>query len=169
MANFPRSHVFYVIVVLLVAACVPNSGIMSTPTHQSEEQTARDALLNFFTLLNEGNYDKATGLYGGTYDNMRNNNLSVPETDLATLLLSACEINGIQCLKPKTITLEKATSSGDFLFQVEFQNQDGSLFVRGPCCGANPTDQPPQSSFDYEVTKDPQGQFLVMNMPPYVP
>ncbi|MCL4561011.1 MAG: hypothetical protein M1281_10390 [Chloroflexi bacterium] len=100
---------------------------------------------------------------------MRDNNPSISPNDLAALMRNACEINGYQCLNPKTINAKEPTTSGEFSFQVEFQNQDGSLFVRGPCCGANPTDEPPQSIFSYTVVTNRQDQFQVMDMPPYVP
>jgi hypothetical protein len=48
-------------------------------------------------------------------------------------------------------------------------SSDGSLFVLGPCCGANETEMPPVSQFEYKVTRDASGQFVVMDLPPYVP
>jgi hypothetical protein len=161
-----RYHALSVILALLMGACA----VPPLPAATSQdERTAHDILQTFFNLLNEGQYAEAVSLYGGPYDSMRDNNPSIPPADLVALMHNACDINGIQCLKPKSITLEKTTSSGEFLFRVEFQNQDGSLFIRGPCCGASPTDQPPQSVFLYTVVKTPQGHFQVMDMPPYVP
>jgi hypothetical protein len=161
-----RYHALSVILTLLLGACA----VTPLPAATSQdERTAHDVLQTFFNLLNEGQYAEAVSLYGGTYDTMRDNNPSITPADLIALMRNACEINGVQCLKPRSITIEKTASSGEFLFQVEFQNQDGSLFIRGPCCGANPTDQPPQSVFQYAVVKTPQGHFQVMDMPPYVP
>jgi hypothetical protein len=56
-----------------------------------------------------------------------------------------------------------------YVFDVEFNNPDGSLFVRGPCCGATETEMPPESQFEYTVTKNAEGKFVVLNTPPYVP
>jgi hypothetical protein len=160
-----RYHALSVILTLLLAACA----VTPPAATSQDERTAHDVLQTFFNLLNESQYAEAVSLYGGIYDTMRDNNPSIPPADLVALMRNACEINGVQCLKPRSITLEKTTSSGEFLFQVEFQNKDGSLFIRGPCCGASPTDQPPQSVFLYTVVKTPQGHFQVMDMPPYVP
>jgi len=164
-----RYNALSVIVTLLIGACVVTPATPLSSASSQDAQTAHDTLQTFFNLLNKGQYSEAVSLYGGTYETMRNNNPSIPPADLVALMRNACEINGIQCLKPRSITLEKTTSSGEYLFQVEFQNQDGSLFIRGPCCGASPTDQPPQSTFLYTVVKTPQEQFQVMDMPPYVP
>ena len=154
--------------VLLVAASLLAAACTASPSPQAERE-ARDTLERFFVLLNEGRYAEAVLMYGGPYDSMRDNNPSVPPADLATLMHNACEINGVKCLRPKTITLERTISEAEFLFLVEFQDEDGSLFVRGPCCGASPTDQPPEAVFSYTVAKSDEGNFLVMDMPPYVP
>jgi hypothetical protein len=134
-----------------------------------DDQLARETLEAFFTALHEGRYSDAVPLYGGPYDTMRDHNPSTAYNDLAALMRNACEINGAACLLPSTIAFQEVTPNAEFLFLVEFLNNDGTLFVRGPCCGASPTDQPPQSVFLYIVTRFPQGAFLVMEMPPYVP
>jgi hypothetical protein len=69
----------------------------------------------------------------------------------------------------KSISAKSNPSLDRFEYLVEFLNEDGSLFVRGPCCGGNATDDPPESSFLFTVVEDSQGKFLVMELPPYVP
>ena len=56
-----------------------------------------------------------------------------------------------------------------YIFHVEFSNSDGNLFVQGPCCGSNETEMPRVSQFEYKVTGNADGKFLVMKLHPYVP
>ncbi|MCI0551542.1 MAG: hypothetical protein L0287_11345, partial [Anaerolineae bacterium] len=73
-----------------------------------------------------------------------------------------------QCLLVRTATF-KILQGSTYIFQVEFNNADGTLFVRGPCCGANETEMPPVSQFEYRVSMTAPGKFTVMDLPPYVP
>jgi hypothetical protein len=130
---------------------------------------ARETLEAFLTALHDGRYTDAVPLYGGPYDTMWDHNPSIPHDDLAALMQNACEINGAACLLPSTVAFQEVTPNAEFLFLVEFLNEDGSLFIRGPCCGASPTDQPPQSVFLFVVTRSSEEAFLVKEMPPYVP
>jgi len=77
-------------------------------------------------------------------------------------------MSGLQCLTIRRATF-KNLQGDTYLFQVEFNNPDGSLFVLGPCCGANETEMPLVSQFEYKVTRNASGQFVVMDLPPYVP
>jgi hypothetical protein len=45
-------------------------------------------------------------------------------------------------------------------FTVEFTNDDGSLFVLGPCCGATEMEMSPKTQFVYTV-KRVKDKFLV--------
>ena len=163
------AHALSLLALSITVACTVLPSTATPSGSPEDKQNARDALQRFFDLLNEEQYSEAVLLYGGSYDTMRDHNPSLLPTDLAALMRNACQINGAMCLRPRSITPAQADSSAEFLFQVEFQNKDGSLFIRGPCCGASPADQPPQSVFSYSVIRGPQGQFAVMDMPPYVP
>ena len=138
------------------------------PEAKSDSEEAHAALINFFELLNNKRYAEAVPVYGGSYELMQTWNPDMDPTDHASLWQKACEQNGLQCLEVRTATLSGQEGS-TFIFQVEFSNPDGTLFVRGPCCGASETEMPPQSQFEYSVTKSADGKFLVMDMPPYVP
>jgi hypothetical protein len=143
----------------------PQSTPASLPSTASE---AQGALVKFFELLNSKQYAEAKSLYGGSFEGLQDNNPGVDPSDHVKLLENACEINGHQCLLARKVTL-KSVQGDTHIFQVEFNNPDGSLFVRGPCCGANETDMPPESQFEYEVTRTAQGKFVIMDLPPYVP
>lgn len=145
-----------------------------TPTNQNETsakglEKARSTLTEFFELLNQRDYEEAAALYGGDYQPLREWNILIDPKDRAALLATGCEINGLQCLRVKRIVDEKAVSLAEYHFTVEFMNQDGSLFVRGPCCGGNATDFPPESQFAYTVIRTCAGEFSVLELPIYVP
>jgi len=135
---------------------------------QSDLAQAREALLAYFSLLHAGRYAEAVNYYGGSYDLLREWNPALDPNDYAALFEHGCRINGLMCLEVRTIVQEETVSSNEFKFVVEFTNDDGSPFVRGPCCGASETDMPPQSQFSYTVKKV-DGRFLVQGLPVAVP
>ncbi|HEU0296955.1 MAG TPA: SH3 domain-containing protein [Anaerolineales bacterium] len=151
---------------IVIAACTP-ANTTETPLEGMEK--ARSTLVSFFELLNHREYEKAAALYGGEYQGLRDWNPLFDPQDYAALLKNGCEINGLQCLRVKRIVDEKVVSLAEYHFRAEFVNEDGSLFVLGPCCGGNATDMPPQSQFDYRVIRDCTGKFLVLDLPVYVP
>ena len=99
---------------------------------------------------------------------MASQNPDIDPQNHQALWQNACTINGLQCLLVRTATL-KEQKGDEFIFMVEFNNPDGNLFVRGPCCGATETEQPPVSKFEFTVQKMTDGQFKVMTPPVYVP
>ena len=153
----------FLFVLLFLAACMPQA----TETAAGAQQ-AQTTLLNFLHSLNTGKYDEAVPLYGGTYDQLQVFNPEIGPSDHLALWTWVCENRLLQCLEVRSTTL--MNQEGDtYVFQVEFNNPDGSLFVLGPCCGANETEMPPVSQFEFTVMKNAEGNFVVMNTPPYVP
>ncbi len=146
-------------------------GLMLVQTTKtiSDSQRAQHVLVGFLQSLYDGKYDQAARLYGGTYEGMIDNNPGLDPGDHAALLRNACTINGIQCLQVKSAVLDRNVSNTEFIFKVDFWNADGTLFVRGPCCGGSETDFPPESVFFFTVVKLNRDRFIVMDMPPYVP
>lgn len=140
---------------------------MPTVTSSSTDE-AWETLVKFFELLNSKQYGEASVLYGGDYETMQTWNPDIDPSDHIQLWEKGCEWNGLQCLVIRTATLSKQKDNIS-VFQVEFSNPDGSLFVRGPCCGANETEMPSESLFEYRVLKTADDKFLVMDMPLYVP
>ena len=150
-------------VTILIASCA------GQPTEiVSDSSEAKSALVNFLTLLNTKKYEEAVSLYGGDYEQLQIFNVDADPSDHVALWIYACDHQLLQCLKVRNTTF-KEEQGNTSVFQVEFSNPDGSLFVLGPCCGADETEMPPVSQFEFKVTKTPQGKFLVMDMPPYVP
>jgi len=141
----------------LIAAC-------TTPN----EALAQRALTEFFSSLEQGDYITAAMLYGGSYEILVTNNPALDPDDLAGLWKNTCTVNGFQCINIRTITFNELTQKGEYIFTVEFENSDGSLFELGACCGETPT-TPPRFQFEYKVVESGDRTFLVLDLPVYVP
>lgn len=146
----------------------PTSEDAATPTVLTSQQQPRAALTTFFSALHDRRYSEAAQHYGGCYDLLIDYNPSVRPTDQITLFKNACEANGFVCFPIKRIVREEPIAPTEYRFVVEFLAEDGSTFVRGPCCGASEKDQPSVSQFTYTVRQE-QGRFLVQELPVYRP
>jgi hypothetical protein len=131
-------------------------------------QTARDCLESFFSLLSFGAYEQAAFLYGGSYSELQTMNPSISPDNAIALWENACTTNGFKCLQIKQILNEYEDKDGIFHFVVEFKHRDGGTLVIGPCCGADATQMPPRSQFEYTVIRR-QGKFLVQELPVFEP
>lgn len=164
-------YLFNLFLAILLLSCVPQATSTQPSTQTSLLSTtneARDVLVNFLTLLHTKNYADAVPLYGGDYDQLKVFNTEINPEDHLALWTWACNNQLLQCLEVRSATFEQQVGDS-FIFQVEFSNADGSLFVLGPCCGSDATEMPPVSQFEYTVMRNTDGKFVVMNMPPYVP
>ncbi len=146
----------------------PWEAITPTPSTGDDLKRAREDLIAFFSLLHAQRYGEATNYYGGTYDILRDWNPTVARDDRATLFKNGCTINRLMCLRIRTIVREEQVSPTELRFTVEFMNDDGTLFVLGPCCGATEEEIPPQTEFTFSVKKV-DGRCLVQDLPVYVP
>jgi len=147
-------------------AQVPTLTADQAATATADLQRARKALVTYFSLLHAGRYADAINYYGGAYDVLSSNNPEIDPNDHVALIRYGCIL--LMCLEVRTIVQAEIASPTEFKFVVEFSRDDGSLFVRGPCCGASETDMPPQSQFTYLVIKV-DDRFLVLGLPVYVP
>ena len=157
--------------ILLLAACAAlpaSSPEVTETTLPSTASEAHDVLVDFLTMLHTKNYAQAVPLYGGEYESLQVFNPEIDPHDRVALWTWVCENKLLQCLEVRSTTFTKLVGDS-YVFQVEFNNPDGSLFVLGPCCGANETEMPPVSQFEFTVSRNADGKFVVMNMPPYVP
>ena len=132
-----------------------------------DEGPARQALLGFFDALQRGDYAAADATYGGSYQTLTDWNPELDPADHAALWQAACTRNGLQCLTVRSAELQ-SRDGDEFIFIVTFNAPDGGLFILGPCCGADETQMPPVSEFQITVARA-DGQFKVMDLPPYVP
>ncbi len=163
-----KTHIL--VLVLVLVGCSSRS-VGTSPVETALPSTAgeaHDILINFLSSLHTKNYAAAVPLFGGDYEQLQVFNPDIDADDHLALWTWACERQLLQCLEVRSAVLKQQVGDA-YIFQVEFSNPDGSLFVLGPCCGANETEMPPVSQFEFTVTRNADGKFVVMNMPPYVP
>jgi hypothetical protein len=168
-----RGLIVSLILSLLLAAC-GRAAPAITPsatgglTADPEQEQAYRTLIAFFDRLHAGDYEQAAELYGGSYETLMYWNPMIPPDDHLALWKNGCEINGLVCLKVQDAILEEGAAPGEFRFILEFENEDGTRFTLGPCCGASETEMPPKWQFPYTV-KRVGDQFQVMDLPVYMP
>jgi hypothetical protein len=140
----------------------------TTPQNPEDLAAARAALTAYLEHLNEGRFEEAVKYYGGSYEELVYFNPDIDQSDRAALFEAACTINGMVCLPLMNVVDEAQISSAEFRITVELKDENGKQFVFGPCCGADPAEEPPQTQFLYTVLKV-DGEFLVQEPPIYVP
>ena len=153
---------------LLVSVVLLSSCANPLTNDQSNLTTAQSTLESFFTLLAHGAYEQAAGLYGGEYEELHSMNPAIPADHYASLWENGCSLNGYQCLEIKDVVKASMDDQGIFHFIVEFKEPNGDLLVIGPCCGADATQMPPRSQFEFTVRRN-KGVFLVQDAPIFVP
>ena len=166
-----RVIALFCFLVLLTGCASPstnNAPELTPTTLPSTASEAQGVLIRFFDLLNSKQYSEADALYGGDYEQLQIFNADADPSDHAALWAWSCEMSGLQCIKVRSANF-KMLRGDTYVFQVEFSNPDGSLFVLGPCCGSDETEMPPVSQFEYQVMRNSDGKFLVTDLPPYVP
>ena len=151
-----------------ILACDLNGMSNGPSTAPPAEDLAEETLIEFLDRLRMPEYAAAAELYGGSYETLIGWNPEIDPQNHAALLENGCTINGLQCLYPRSVTLQ--TSSPDtYQFLVEFEQDDGSLLTAGPCCGGDES-TPPQTQFTYTVVAiDGYPWYLVQELPPYLP
>jgi hypothetical protein len=151
----PISLLVAIMVLGSLAGCSnSNTSVLQS---SSDIEKAREALLQFFSLLHLGRYGEATAYYGGDYSVLSDWNPEVPADDYATLFENACTVNGLQCLETRTVSPGIEVAAGLYQFSVDFVAPDGSVFARGA-----------ERQFTYTVLKV-DDRFLVQELPVYVP
>ena len=174
-----RQWILVIFLVCLLSACSigqvnePVNGQDVLPTEEDQvsalELAAEAALIEFFNQLNQGEYENAVELYGGSYEELEYFNPGMDPDDRAGLLAAACEFNGFFCLSVSSVTAIESGSQHPLLFEVSYVNPDGSRFVLGPCCGATEEEMPPVDVFIVRVNCKTGGECQVLDLPPYVP
>jgi hypothetical protein len=154
---------FFLICLVVLSSC-------SNPltNDQGDLATAQSTLESFFTLLAHGAYEQAASLYGGDYESLRSMNAAIPADNYASLWEYGCTLKGYQCLEIRDVLKASIGQQGIFHFSVEFKSSNGDLLVVGPCCGADATQMPSRSQFEFTVRRN-KGAFLVQEPPVFVP
>jgi hypothetical protein len=151
-----------ILVTLVLIAC------MAQQPAAAETGPAEITLRDFFLALSTRDYETAAALYGGSYDTLHAMNPSNTPDDLAGLWRAGCEVNGLACLPVGRVLEVKPISESETLFVVEFLEKDGSVFILGPCCGAEESAAVPLSSFEFRV-RTQNGSSQIMDMPAIIP
>lgn len=134
-----------------------------------DEKRAEEALLSVFAYLNDQNYDSASQLLeleDETWEWLASFSLEEERSDKAKVLETYCEATGT-CLKARIIETADE-GAGVYNSVVQFENNDGSVFILGPCCGATEEEMPPQDKFSFKTIKI-NGTYKVATPPLYVP
>jgi hypothetical protein len=132
----------------------------------AERESAQEALSEFLNALNSGDFILGAKLYGGETEILESWNPDV-QNNLPIWLERGCTQNGLQCLPVRTILYRGPDVRDGYQFLVELTAPDGSLFHQGPCCG-DESEGPFPASFTFSVIK-PDENWLVMDLPPYMP
>ena len=144
------------------AVQLPEEGKEDSPVSR-ELQTAQTVLENFFSYLNNKQYEKAAALYGWGHDDDPGNNLQAwAGANNAETLKNYCEAVDT-CLKIKVLTGAK-TNNDTYKFLVQFIKNDGTIFEHPPYPGAETM----AADFDFSVKKI-NSQFKVINPPLFFP
>ena len=165
MKGFMTKLTALVILAVLLAACAP-----AASTNVEDFDHARQTLIDYFSLLHAGEYEAVVARQANDQDYyalLRQNNPDVDPNDRAALMQAACTYQ-LVCREVKQVLRGEQSSENEYEFWVEFANEDGTLFVLGPCCGENETTMPPVSEFQFFVEKV-GSEFFVHGGPVYVP
>ncbi len=160
-----------ILFLILLTACQTNVEPTTEPINDlsSMEAQAKVDLITFFEKLNQGQYEDAIALYGGSYEVLQGYNPDVDPQDKATLMKFGCEFNGLTCLQVYDAVIKSKNSNNEFLFEVRYSNKEGEIFELGPCCGETEEEMPPVSLFEIRVSCDAESNCKVRDLPPYVP
>jgi hypothetical protein len=175
-AYFRARNTILVVCIVAVSFSCRTFADLSQPYNGSDRAKAKDALINFFAYLNAGQCDRAVPLFEPWEEGIGEHkssweglsSFSFPEerNDLGKVLSNYCRSVG-SCLPVEVLDVQKI-AEGKYSMRVQFIKKDGSVFVRGPCCGAKEEQMPSTTVFEYYVHKL-NGRYIVRTPPVYVP
>ncbi|MCX6070428.1 MAG: hypothetical protein NTU91_06160 [Chloroflexi bacterium] len=163
-----RLPLFGVLIAALGAVVTACASATPVPAG-ADTVAAEETLSSFLSMLSAGDYAQAAALYAGPLDSLQAWNPEIDAQDVGGLIGYGCESRLLQCLSVRSIALVETPPGEEMVFSVEFSLSDGTLFVRGPCCGATSTEMPDQSTFTFRVQPKAGGGYAVLDLPPYVP
>ncbi len=132
-----------------------DSGKISS--EQDESTKAEDALVSFFTHLENQDFEKALLFFElddpvNDWEGLESfSPLTEDRRSKANVLKNYCEATGT-CLEARVIETKKGNND-TYDLVIQFKNPDGSTFVLEPCCGATEEEMPAQDKFDFKVKK----------------
>jgi hypothetical protein len=129
---------------------------------------AQHTLINFFNNLNEWKFTEALKYFTINKETRENLDIYNPDGEIKhiNIIENYCQAT-LTCL-PVIIVWTTKIDDNEYRYQVQFQKQDGSIFILGPCCGATEEEMPTKDTFEYTVKKI-NGTFKVITPPLYIP
>ena len=151
---------------VLIGAAQPASSAGNDAN--AEVASARALLVGYLEDFANGSYAKVIRYVSdNSWATLKMWNPPIAESDSLSLLEAGCNGNGLQCLHVRTVEHCEQVGEGECRISVTFFDRNGTLFVRGPCCGSTIEEDPPDSVFTYTVqTSNGRTQ---LDLPPYVP
>jgi hypothetical protein len=149
--------------VLMALLLVLGMTILGVGCVRSEHDRAEESLVQYFSHLHDGEYERAAALYGGEYELLQQWNMDVDPADRARLLELGCMANNLQCLEILDIGAYEIASADTYEFWVQFEAPDGGVFQMQSQGQVELT-----STFKFTVVKKESG-YVVMELPIYVP
>jgi hypothetical protein len=159
---------FTFLTLIFMAGCFAWKPVRPAAPPDGAEQ-AESVLRQYFSHLHQGDYQAAVELYGGSYQLLTGFNPDIDPADRETLLQHGCEMNGLACLRVEDVLAVSRTGVGKYTLTVTFLTELRDTFQLGPCCGEDPTGNPPVSEFDFRIEQDENGEYKVVDLPVYVP
>lgn len=138
------------------------NGPRVTYVEVTPDQRAKATLVQFLGALYDKDYAAAVASYGGDYSQLQDWNPTVDPQDYPTLWKNGCEMNGLNCLEIRNLTLASQSDANTFNFIVWFTNPDDITEFSVQPEGA----LEPQNEFTFIVTRD-DDQYQVETMPVY--
>ena len=132
-----------------------NEEIKPNILNTKEEQiAAQETLLTFFAYLKQAEFEKALEYFDlddSAWQDLANFSPDEVRGNRVKILENYCLAMGT-CLRAEVLDIKNETVN-EFQLLVQFINNDGNVYVYGPCCGATEAEMPSTKQFDFTVKK----------------
>ncbi|MGE5893017.1 MAG: ankyrin repeat domain-containing protein [bacterium] len=129
----------------------------------NEFQEVKDALVNFFNYLHDGQYDKAvllfepwkegTGMHESSWEGISSSLLPEDRNEKGKALGLGIQYRSIGVrVRARVLDVRKADTDL-YRLRIQFVQEDGSIYAYGPCCGESEETTPPLKEFIYFVER----------------
>ena len=158
-----KSIILFILIIILITGCavisVKNEQELNKPEIEMAE--AKQVLDKYLNFLFTQQYEQALSYYGGDFAYLEQSNPDIKPEFKAKLLEHYCLLQKGICLKPMIIN-ELVLSQNEYKFDVQYFNNDGSLYATPgcPCKGGG------KNTFELRVKKDALGKLMVFDLPP---
>jgi len=134
-----------------------------------DEQMAINTLNQFFGYLHSKQYDQAMKIFSPSdrnWEMIESMSLENEKKSPSQIMKKYCD-SVRTCFRSEVLEVEEVEKN-KYMLTVRFIQDDGEIFVLGPCCAATVEDMPPTKRFKYFVNKV-NGQFKVITIPQFIP